>query len=223
MRRKISIVIFTFCLPLMLIAEQRTIRVGSETSTIKVEEGKIQSETKPSEGEDVHIIPYDKYLDYGIIPLTFDEIKDMYPEEVISEPDPSSPGESWSYYLLKRAVMNQYNYEIGVEIYTGTSRSGALPHFADLIFNWRYNKIEYNNLHEGSDYHGYKYSYPANPISTPFPVVNSLRFIWPSNPRTGFLHRASSGHAGYSNLNPGDPIWYKMKTKGFTVITNVVW
>lgn len=214
--------ILCLLLPTILLAEERTVPIADEQVLIKVEEGKTTTEIKPLEGEGVLVVPDDKYSEHGMTPLTFDQIKNMYPQEIESEPDPSNPGESWDYYLIKRDIIGPYGNVIGVELLAGTSRSGARPHFADLMFDWRYNTLRYGNIHDGSSYHSYKYSYPSNPISTPFPVTDGLRFIWPSNPRHGYLHRASSGHAGYSNLNPGDPIWYAMTTEKFTRVTNIV-
>jgi hypothetical protein len=187
--------ILCFLLPLLLVAEEVTVPVGNTEIKISVEEGKTEQEIKPPEGSDVLVIPFEKFSEYGITPLTIDEIKAQYPEDVEIETDALG---SWTAYLTMTYVEGNPYSEIRTQ--AGTSRDGATPHFYDLWFNWRWNRLRIGNLHEGSMVQSYRYTYPGEVAW--LEDGNVFRFRNNEN----YIVRAASGHIGYLPNTPGDPL-----------------
>ncbi|MEO0076398.1 MAG: hypothetical protein ABIK19_01855 [candidate division WOR-3 bacterium] len=205
--------VITLCilLPISLFGVKRTVQVGDQSATIEVEQNKSKAEIKPQLiSNPVNLIPYEEFPQYGRQQLTFNEVMTMAEsdtEDITKEPDEEG---TWYYWLV---VDEGDNW---IETEAGTGRDGAIPHFLDIWFNWRYNKLNFYKLEEGYMLQDYNYHYNQSTIAA------GNYFEW--NDNYNYAFRIASGHMGYAALRPGDPIWGpRMKTKKFTRPDNRVW
>lgn len=194
---KYFILILCFALPVLLVAEEVTVPVGGEEATIKVEEGKTATEVKPPDGSGVLVIPEEKLPEYN---------PQGEPTEVIED---SEEDRGWSIGLKIKWYstfwMNQPPYWFYcIRTQAWTKRTGAVPHFKDLWFNWRWNWIKFNQLHTGSMVQNYRYDYRNE--TYPDSIVDGMSLIWDPGLNYRFSVRAASGHMGYDPWTSGDAL-----------------
>lgn len=201
----------TLCilLPISLFGVKRTVQVGDQSATIEVEQNKSKAEIKPQLiSNPVNLIPYEEFPQYGRQQLTFNEVMTMAEsdtEDITKEPDEEG---TWYYWLISHyGFTGSYSW---FETEAGTGRDGALPHFLDIWYNWRYNKLRFSRLEEGYMVQDYNYLYHERV------VASGNYFEW--NDNYNYAFRIASGHMGYAYPEPGRNIWGpRMKSKKYVL------
>jgi hypothetical protein len=202
MTKYFTLALSVLLLPVMLFAIEKTVRVGDKKARIKVEQKTLQMEMIPAEPppDNVEIIPLDKYPDHEMEIPTIYEIEAINPEDVETVEDGEG---AWKWTLTSRVGADF------VEILAGSRWTGEFLHFMDLWFNYRYNRLVMGDISNGEMLQNYNYTEVVEPLTY------GVYFKWSGF--TNYMHRASSGHAGYSYEEPDHPIRYATSKKQMNV------